>query len=86
LTFILAAAGTLALFSERVSICFAMDRKFNPLPPDLVQMHPGLGILRMAALFAEGDGALDEEALDALFVACWPARRLLRCGQSWFGA
>jgi tRNA nucleotidyltransferase (CCA-adding enzyme) len=67
LTFILAAAGTLALCSERVSICFAMDRKFNPLPPDLVQMHPGLGILRMAALFAEGDGALDEEALDAMF-------------------
>ncbi len=44
-----------------------MDHKFIPLPPDLVQTHPGLGILRLAALLAEEDGDLDEDALDAMF-------------------
>jgi tRNA nucleotidyltransferase (CCA-adding enzyme) len=44
-----------------------MDRKFIPLPPDLVQMHPGLGILRLAALLAEADGEMDETALDEMF-------------------
>jgi tRNA nucleotidyltransferase (CCA-adding enzyme) len=43
-----------------------MARKFPPLPLDLVQTHPGLGLLRLAALFAEGDGELDEDALDAM--------------------
>jgi len=44
-----------------------MAPKFSPLPPDLVQTHPGLGILRLAALLAEEDGELDQEALDAMF-------------------
>ena len=44
-----------------------MAPKFTPLPSDLVQTHPGLGILRLAALLAEGDGELDEDALDAMF-------------------
>ena len=43
-----------------------MDRKFTPLPPDLVPMHPGLEILRFAALLVEGE-ALDEDALDIMF-------------------
>jgi tRNA nucleotidyltransferase (CCA-adding enzyme) len=43
-----------------------MARKFPPLPLDLVQTHPGLGLLRLAALFAEGDGELDDDALDAM--------------------
>lgn len=37
-----------------------------PLPADLVQTEPGLAVLRMAALLAEDDGALDEELLDAM--------------------
>ncbi len=37
-----------------------------PLPADLVQTDPGLSALRMAALLAEDDGALDEELLDAM--------------------
>ncbi|MGR7997328.1 MULTISPECIES: tRNA nucleotidyltransferase [unclassified Xanthobacter] len=36
------------------------------LPPDLVQVHPGLGILRLAALLAEG-GAADDDTLDLMF-------------------
>jgi tRNA nucleotidyltransferase (CCA-adding enzyme) len=43
-----------------------MARKFPPLPLDLVQTHPGLGLLRLAALLAEEDGELDEDALDAM--------------------
>jgi tRNA nucleotidyltransferase (CCA-adding enzyme) len=43
-----------------------MARKFPPLPLDLVQTHPGLGLLRLAALFVEGDGELDDDALDAM--------------------
>jgi tRNA nucleotidyltransferase (CCA-adding enzyme) len=46
----------------------AMSSKFSPLPPDLVQLHPGLGVLRLAALFAGGQGELDEESLDAMYV------------------
>jgi hypothetical protein len=46
----------------------AMSSKFSPLPPDLVQLHPGLGVLRLAALFAEGQGSLDDESLDAMYV------------------
>lgn len=45
-----------------------MSSKFSPLPAGLVQLHPGLGILRLAALFAEGQGGLDEESLDAMYV------------------
>ncbi len=45
-----------------------MPSKFSPLPSDLVQLHPALGILRLAALFAEGQGDLDEESLDSMFV------------------
>jgi tRNA nucleotidyltransferase (CCA-adding enzyme) len=44
-----------------------MARKLTPFPADLVQTHPGLGILRLAALLAEGNDALDEDALDAMF-------------------
>jgi tRNA nucleotidyltransferase (CCA-adding enzyme) len=44
-----------------------MAREFAPLPPDLVQLDPGLGILRLAALLAEGQGELDEDSLDAMF-------------------
>ena len=36
------------------------------MPADLVQTEPGLAVLRMAALLAEDDGALDEELLDAM--------------------
>jgi tRNA nucleotidyltransferase (CCA-adding enzyme) len=43
-----------------------MARKTTPLPQDLVPLHPGLEVLRLAALIAEGD-ALDEEALDVMF-------------------
>lgn len=58
-----------------------MGSKFSPLPPDLVRLHPGLGVLRLAALFAEGQGGLDEESLDAMYVLMeagvledtWPA-------------
>ncbi len=44
-----------------------MASKFGPLPSDLVQLRPGLGILRLASLFAEARGALDDESLDAMF-------------------
>jgi tRNA nucleotidyltransferase (CCA-adding enzyme) len=44
-----------------------MASEFSPLPSDLVQLRPGLGILRLASLFAEGQGDLDEESLDAMF-------------------
>ncbi|MBO0753683.1 MAG: tRNA nucleotidyltransferase, partial [Bradyrhizobiaceae bacterium] len=37
------------------------------LPPDLVQLRPGLGIIRLAALFAEARGDFDEESLDSMF-------------------
>ncbi len=43
-----------------------MNRKSTPLPRDLVPLHPGLEVLRFAALLAEGD-ALDEDALDVMF-------------------
>ncbi len=43
-----------------------MDRKFLPFPTDLVQMHPGLGILRFAALLAEGSES-DDDTLDLMF-------------------
>jgi tRNA nucleotidyltransferase (CCA-adding enzyme) len=39
----------------------------SSLPSDLVQLRPGLGILRLAALFAEARGDFDEESLDSMF-------------------
>lgn len=36
------------------------------LPADLVQTDPGLAVLRMAALLAEDEGALDQELIDAM--------------------
>ncbi len=39
----------------------------SSLPSDLVQLRPGLGIIRLAALFAEARGAFDEESLDSMF-------------------
>ncbi|MEP9352918.1 tRNA nucleotidyltransferase [Xanthobacter sp. KR7-65] len=36
------------------------------LPADLVQTHPGLALLRLASLVAEGSGA-DEDTLDLMF-------------------
>ena len=43
-----------------------MNRKLPRFPEDFVQSHPGLGILRLAALIAE-DGAIDEDTLDLMF-------------------
>lgn len=43
-----------------------MDETPPSLPFDLVQTHPGLALLRLAALMAEGSGA-DEDALDLMF-------------------
>ncbi len=37
------------------------------LPSDLVQLRPGLGILRLSALYAEARGDFDEESLDSMF-------------------
>jgi len=45
----------------------AMARKTVPLPPDLVQTDPGLGLLRLAALLGEADGAPDEGSLNVMF-------------------
>lgn len=42
-----------------------MDSEPPKLPSDFVQTHPGLGILRLAALIAEGDTA-DGETLDLM--------------------
>ena len=44
-----------------------MVSKFSPLPSDLVQPSAGLGILRLASLFADGEGDLDDASLDAMF-------------------
>ena len=43
-----------------------MDRKFSSLPSDLAPNHPGLSILRFAALLSEGDGELDQDARDEM--------------------
>lgn len=46
---------------------FRMDRELpSSFPSDLVQMHPGLGLLRFAALLSEGTEA-DDDTLDAMF-------------------
>jgi tRNA nucleotidyltransferase (CCA-adding enzyme) len=39
----------------------------SSLPSDLVQLRPGLGILRLAALYAEGGNDFDEESFDSMF-------------------
>jgi tRNA nucleotidyltransferase (CCA-adding enzyme) len=39
----------------------------TPQPPELWQTHPGLAVLRMASLIAEGEAGPDEETLDLLF-------------------
>jgi tRNA nucleotidyltransferase (CCA-adding enzyme) len=39
----------------------------SSLPSDLVQLRPGLGILRLSALYAESRGNFDEESLDSMF-------------------
>ncbi|WP_395665649.1 tRNA nucleotidyltransferase [Methylocella sp.] len=44
-----------------------MNHEPNFLPPDLAQTRPGLGVLRMAALFAESAGEPDDDALEAMF-------------------
>lgn len=43
-----------------------MDRARPSFPTELVQMHPGLGLLRFAALLSEGTEA-DDDTLDAMF-------------------
>lgn len=43
-----------------------MTRKRTSLPANLMLMHPGLEMLRLAALLADG-GALDDDALDIMF-------------------
>ena len=43
-----------------------MDSEPPSLPDDFVQTHPGLGVLRLAALIAEG-GAVDDDTLDLMF-------------------
>lgn len=43
-----------------------MAAKLTPLPTDLVPVHPGIEIVRLAALIAEG-GALDVDSLDVMF-------------------
>lgn len=44
-----------------------MAPKSSSLPWDLVQTQPGLSLLRLAALIADEEGELDEDALDAMF-------------------
>lgn len=43
-----------------------MDRETPSFPSELVQMHPGLGLLRFAALLSDGAEA-DDDTLDAMF-------------------
>lgn len=43
-----------------------MDRDPSSFPSDLVQLHPGLGLLRFAALLSDGAEA-DDDTLDAMF-------------------
>jgi tRNA nucleotidyltransferase (CCA-adding enzyme) len=44
-----------------------VNSELNRHSQDLLQTHPGLGILRMAALSAGPDDALDDETLDIMF-------------------
>lgn len=43
-----------------------MDETPPVLPTDLVETHPGLALLRLAALMGDG-GAVDEDSLDLMF-------------------
>jgi tRNA nucleotidyltransferase (CCA-adding enzyme) len=45
-----------------------MTSQFSPLPSDLVQPRAGLGFLRLASSFANEQGDLDDESLDAMFI------------------
>ena len=44
-----------------------MTSELTPRPQELLQTHPALSILRLAALSAGPDGALDDESLDLMF-------------------
>lgn len=44
-----------------------MNSELTPRPQALLQTHPALSILRLAALSAGPDGALDDESLDMMF-------------------
>jgi len=44
-----------------------MPSKFTSLPPELLQTHPALSLLRLAALSAGPDGRLDDETLELMF-------------------
>jgi len=44
-----------------------MNSELNPPPQNLLQTHPALSILRLAALSAGTDGTLDDETLDLMF-------------------
>ncbi|MDD2704096.1 MAG: hypothetical protein PHU07_01985 [Acidocella sp.] len=44
-----------------------MTRKPEKLPADFLQPHPGLGLLRLAALLAERDGDVEDEDLETMF-------------------
>lgn len=43
-----------------------MNSELNHQPPGLLQTHPALSLLRLAALSAGPDGALDDETLDLM--------------------
>jgi tRNA nucleotidyltransferase (CCA-adding enzyme) len=65
----LATAGTgFAGTSATCRVSFVMGRKpLSPRLENLVQIHPGLAILRLAALLAEGEAEPDAESMDVLF-------------------
>ena len=44
-----------------------MPSESTSLPPDFLQAHPALGLLRLAALSAGPDGMLDDDALELMF-------------------
>lgn len=44
-----------------------MSRKSGPFLSNLAQVDPGLGVLRLAALLADGSEAPDDETLDEMF-------------------
>lgn len=44
-----------------------MSSESTSLPPDFLQAHPALGLLRLAALSAGPDGMLDDDTLELMF-------------------
>jgi hypothetical protein len=58
----------------------------SSLPPDLVHLRPGLGIIRLAALFAEARGDIDEESLDSMRRVFSNRRSRPKCGPNWRAA